>query len=183
VLISNGYINETPLIELCQYLDAANIDLKCFSDEIYRKLTGGRLKPILNSLKIIKEEDVWLEITNLIIPGLTDDLEMIQKMCEWLYESGLQDCPLHFSRFFPTYKLKTTPPTPVETLNKAREIALKAGIKYVYIGNVPGTNFDNTFCPACKNIIVLRHGYSIEENKIVNGKCGFCGQEIAGVWS
>jgi len=182
VLISNGYIKETPLIELCQFLDAANIDLKCFSDEIYRKLTGGRLKPVLNSLKILKEEGVWLEITNLIIPGMTDDPGMIQKMCEWLYESGLKDCPLHFSRFFPTYKLKSTPPTPVDTLNKARDIALKAGIKYVYIGNVPGTDFDDTYCPACKKTILKRPGYSIDINNIVEGKCGYCGEEIAGIW-
>jgi pyruvate formate lyase activating enzyme len=182
VLISNGFINEAPLIELCQFLDAANIDLKCFSNEIYRKLTGGTLKPVLNSLKTIKEEGVWLEITNLIIPGMTDDLAMIQKMCEWLVESGLQDCPLHFSRFFPTYKLKSTPPTPVETLDQAREIAMKAGIKYVYIGNVPGTAFDDTYCPSCKKTLIKRHGYSIDGNNIADGHCAFCGENIEGVW-
>jgi pyruvate formate lyase activating enzyme len=183
VMISNGYINEQPLRELCKLLDGANIDLKCFSNETYRKLTGGSLKPVLNSLKILKEEGVWLEITNLIIPGWTDDMETIQLMCEWLVESGMQDYPLHFSRFFPTYKLTEAPPTPANTLMKARKIALKAGLHYVYLGNVHGTDLDHTFCPSCRKKLVERQGYSIGKIDIKDGKCRFCGEVIAGVWS
>jgi len=182
VFISNGSINETPLRALCKHIDAANINLKSFSEDIYRKLNGGMLKTVMNSLKVFKEEGVWLEITNLVIPNWTDDMDMIKRMCDWLYSSGLQDCPLHFSRFFPMYKLTQEPSTPVETLNKAREIALNAGIKYVYIGNVPGTSFDDTYCPKCKKVLVQRKGYTQLSNHISNGKCGYCGETIHGVW-
>lgn len=183
VLISNGYINETPLRQLCQQLDAANIDLKCFSNETYRKLTGGFLKPVLNTLKILKEEGVWYEITNLIIPGWTDDTHSIKQMCQWLVASGMQDCPLHFTRFFPTYKLGEITPTPIEILLKAREIALEAGIRYVYIGNVHGTDQDHTLCPSCNKTLIKRQGYIIEDVQLKQGKCGSCGEEIPGVWS
>jgi pyruvate formate lyase activating enzyme len=183
VLISNGYINEQPLRALCQLLDAANIDLKSFSNETYRKLTGGSLKPVLNSLKILKEEGVWLEITNLVIPGWTDDLKLIKEMCQWLVAEGMQDNPLHFSRFFPTYKLTDTPPTPIETLLRAREIALEAGMRYVYLGNVSGTDLDDTVCPSCKRTLVKRQGYTVTDIQVKHCRCGFCGEEIAGVWS
>ncbi len=183
VLISNGYINEKPLRELCQFVNAANIDLKCFSNETYRKLTGGSLKPVLNSLKILKEEGVWLEITNLIIPGWTEDTDSIKQMCEWLVASGMKDNPLHFSRFFPTYKLGETAPTPVETLLRAREIALEAGMRYVYLGNVQGTDMDHTLCPSCHKTLIKRQGNIVADMQRKQGKCGFCWEEIAGIWS
>jgi pyruvate formate lyase activating enzyme len=183
ILVSNGYINQRPLRKLCGWLDAANIDLKSFSDETYVKLTGGTLKPVLESLKIIMQENVWLEITNLIIPGWTDDMETIRLMCDWLFEAGMADCPLHFSRFFPTYKLTEIPPTPVETLLEAREIALNAGMRYVYLGNVPDTDLDDTICPSCKKTIVKRQGYTVTDIQVKHCRCGFCGEEIAGVWS
>ncbi|MEI6124163.1 MAG: AmmeMemoRadiSam system radical SAM enzyme [Bacteroidota bacterium] len=182
VFISNGSINETPLRALCKYIDAANINLKSFSEDTYRKLNGGMLKTVMNSLKVFKEEGVWLEITNLVIPTWTDNMDMIKRMCDWLYTAGLQDCPLHFSRFMPMYKLTQVPSTPVETLNKAREIAMNAGIKYVYVGNVPGTTFDDTYCPKCKKVVLERKGYTQISNNIKNGKCGYCGETIHGVW-
>jgi pyruvate formate lyase activating enzyme len=182
IFISNGYINEKPLRDLCKYLDAANINLKSFTDEIYRKLNGGSLKPVMNALKIFHQEGVWLEITNLVVPGWTDNFDMIKKMCDWLYDAGLYNCPLHFSRFFPMYKLTQLPSTPVESLNKAREIALNAGIKYVYVGNVPGTEFDDTYCPSCKKMLIQRKGYAVLSNNIKNGKCAYCNESIHGVW-
>lgn len=183
VLVSAGYINEEPLRYLCKYIDAANIDLKSFKESIYLKLNAGKLDPILNTLKIMKEEGVWLEITNLIVPGWTDDLDMIKEMCDWLYDNELYDYPLHFSRFHPMYKLTHLPSTPLSTLEKAREIALNAGIKFVYIGNVPGTSASNTYCPQCNKKIIERRGYRILSNHISNNKCTFCGETIPGVWN
>lgn len=183
VLVSAGYINEEPLRYFLKYIDAANVDLKSFSESIYLKLNAGKLEPILNTLKIIKEAGVWLEITNLIVPGWTDDFGMIKEMCEWLRANELQDYPLHFSRFHPMYKLTQLPSTPVSTLEKAREIALAAGIKFVYIGNVPGKDYANTYCPKCKKLLVERMGYQITQNHITGGKCKYCSEIIPGVWS
>jgi pyruvate formate lyase activating enzyme len=182
IVISNGYINETPLRELCRYIDSANINLKAFDETVHKKITGGALKHVLNTLKVLKDESIWLEITNLIVPTLTDKPEMIKKMCEWLNDNGYADVPLHLSRFFPTYKLKHLPITPEDILVDAREIAMKAGIKYVYIGNVPNSSADNTYCPKCRKIIVERKGFNVLTNNIINSKCRYCGEKINGVW-
>jgi len=182
VMVSAGYINEKPLREVAKYIDAANIDLKSFDDEIYARLNGGSLQPILDTLKILKEEDVWLEITNLIVPEWTDSLDMIKRMCDWLYKNGFENTPLHFSRFTPLHKLTHLPSTPVSVLNNAREIAQASGLNYVYIGNVPGSDAQNTICPKCKKVVIERKGYRILQNNIVNGKCKECNTIIAGVW-
>ena len=182
VLVSAGYINEKPLRKLCKVIDAANIDLKSFSNDIYLKLNGGTLEPVKNTLKILAEEGVWLEITNLVVPSWTDDMEMVKRMCAWLAESGLEKYPLHFSRFHPMYKLTQLPSTPSATLNQARKIALAEGIKYVYIGNIPGSNASNTICPKCKQVVVERKGYKITQTNMENGKCKACGTTIDGVW-
>ncbi|MBN2274358.1 MAG: AmmeMemoRadiSam system radical SAM enzyme [Bacteroidales bacterium] len=182
IIVSAGYINEKPLRELAKYIDAANIDLKSFSDEIYMKLNGGTLQPVLRTLKVLKEMNVWLEITNLVIPSWTDDFSMIAQMCKWLHDNGFDDTPLHFSRFHPQYKLTQLPATPLSTLLKSRDIARKAGLKYVYIGNAPGLNSENTICPKCGKIVVERKGFSIITNNIVNTRCKFCNTPIAGVW-
>lgn len=182
IIVSAGFINKAPLKKLCKVIDAANIDLKCFDEKTYLKLNGGKLQPVLDTLKILKEEGVWLEITNLIVPTWTDDLDMIKRMCEWLSNNGFNDYPLHFSRFHPMYKLTRLPVTPVETLNKAHKIAKEAGLKYVYIGNVPGHDSQNTFCPKCNKKIIERRGYYILSNHIEEGQCKFCGEKIAGVW-
>lgn len=182
VFISNGYINEEPLKALAPYLDAANINLKSFSDAIYLKLNAGKLQPILNTLKTLKDNKVWLEITNLVVPLWTDDFDMIKRMCDWLVGNGFAEYPLHFSRFHPMFKLTQLPQTPINTLLKAREIAVNSGCKYVYIGNVPMVGVEDTLCPSCKKGVVERRGFAILSNQIENGKCKFCGTSINGVW-
>jgi pyruvate formate lyase activating enzyme len=183
ILHSAGYINEEPLRNLCKYIDAANIDLKSFKESLYLKLSAGKLQPVLNTLKVLKEEGVWLEITNLLVPGWTDDLEMVKEMCTWLHDNGFDDTPIFFSRFQPLYKLTQLPATPLATIVRAREIALQSGLKYVYSGNVPGSESENTYCPKCKKALILRKGYTVLENKLNNGNCTFCGEKIPGVWS
>ncbi len=183
LLVSNGFINEKPLQDLSEFLDGANIDLKCFSDETYKKLTGGSMQPVLNSLKILKAERVWLEITNLIIPGWTDDLKLIRNMCEWLVVNGFENSPLHFSRFHPLYKLTSLPPTSLEILEQAYKIACETGIRFVYTGNVTGTSSENTYCPSCKKLLIERRGYTIRGNNLSEGVCKFCHTKIPGVWT
>jgi pyruvate formate lyase activating enzyme len=184
VMHSNGYINEEPLRQLAKYLDAANIDLKGFTDDYYANLTEGTLDPVLQSLKILKQEGVHLELTNLILPGYNDDEKSIIRMCLWIKENLGADTPLHFSRFLPwnAYKLTALSPTPIETLERARQIALDCGLKYVYIGNVGGHPAENTYCPRCKKIVIKRAGYMVSEINLENGKCKFCGERIEGVW-
>ncbi|MBN1502705.1 AmmeMemoRadiSam system radical SAM enzyme [Candidatus Woesearchaeota archaeon] len=181
LFITNGYMNEKPLREFCQHLDAANVDLKGFDKKVLLKLTGGDFDNVLKTLKILKEENVWFEITNLIVPTYTDDLDKIKEMCVWIVDNLGRDVPLHFSRFMPQYKLLYLPPTPVSTLEKAKKIALGAGIKYVYIGNVPGHEANNTYC-VNGHLCIERQGYVITQNNVVDGKCRECGESIAGVW-
>jgi len=181
---SCGYINPQPLRELLKYMDAVNVDLKGFSEEFYAKIgLMAQLRPVLETLKIIKEEGVWLEITNLIIPNFNDDPKKIKEMCIWIKENLGDEVPLHFSRFVPNFKLQNLPPTPIEKLEEAYKIAKDVGLKYVYIGNVPGHKGENTYCPNCGKIVVKRIGYEILENNIKDGKCKFCGYKIAGRWT
>jgi pyruvate formate lyase activating enzyme len=182
VLVSAAHILEPPLRYLVPYIDAANIDLKCFDGPMYKKLSGGNLQLVLRSLNILRESGVWLEITNLIIPGYTDNEKMIEKMCQWLAESGFQDYPLHFSRFFPSHQLLHLQPTPVETLHRFRKLAMDHGIRHVYLGNVPGVNGQHTVCPACETQLVKRLGYEVTFNGFVDGVCFACGRRIAGKW-
>ncbi len=180
---SNGYINREPLEKLCKVLDAANIDLKSFNESTYVRLSGGKLQPVLDALKIFRDNGVWLEITNLIVPKWTDKPDEIRNMCRWLFKNGFEKTPLHFSRFYPTYKLEQLPPTPLNILNEAARIAAEEGLKFVYIGNVPGNEMADTRCPSCKNVIIKRTGYRIDFNKIKAGKCEICGSVINGVWN
>lgn len=182
IIVSAGYINEKPLREWCKYIDAANIDLKSFSNEIYEMLNAGTLDPVLETLKILKAEGVWLEITNLIVPDWTDDLNMIKKMCDWLYQNQFENTPLHFSRFFPQYKLTDLPPTPIEILLQAKEIATEAGINFVYIGNAPETGKSTTTCPNCRRILIERIGFSIIKMNITGQNCPACNKQIPGIW-
>ncbi|RPI04315.1 MAG: AmmeMemoRadiSam system radical SAM enzyme [Ignavibacteriae bacterium] len=182
LLKSNGYINEKPLRQLCNVLDAANIDLKVFDDAAYAKLSSGKLAPVLRTLKVLREEGVWLEITNLVIPAWTDDSDTIKRMCDWLCANGLSDAPLHFSRFTPLYKLSQLPATPAATLEKAYDIALKSGIRFIYLGNIAGHWGENTSCPGCRKTIVERRAFTILANHIEQGKCKFCGEKIPGNW-
>ena len=136
ILVTAGYVCQEPLADLLPYLDAANIDLKSFSDDIYQKVSGGHLQPVLDTILAMQKAGVWIELTNLIIPGINDDMTMIRQMCRWIAGNGLADNPLHFSRFFPRYKMQDIPPTPIHALKKAKQIAQEEGIKYVYLGNV-----------------------------------------------
>lgn len=182
VMVTAGYINEKPLRELCKYIDAANVDLKGFDKKYLREVCGEELGPLLAALKLFKEEEVHLEITNLIIPTLNDDMETIEKMCLWIKDNLGGETPLHFSRFTPMYKLKNLYLTPIATLERAKEAAERVGLKYVYIGNVPGHLAENTYCPDCGALLIERVGYSIKQNNIVNGRCKFCGRFIPGIW-
>lgn len=181
ILVSNGSINEEPLVELCGYLDAANIDLKSFSDKTYRELCAGRLQPVLDTLKTLKRKKVWFEVTNLVVPQWTDDLEEIREMARWLCKNIGPDYPLHLSRFHPQYQLSHLPATPENTLIKAREIAIGEGLNYVYMGNLGGDWLD-THCPGCGRLLIERDGYRIVKNELQDGNCPQCGKRIAGVW-
>jgi pyruvate formate lyase activating enzyme len=136
ILVTAGYVCQEPLEDLLPYLDATNIDLKSFSDDIYQKVSGGHLQPVLDTILAMQKAGVWIELTNLIIPGINDDMTMIRQMCCWIVDNDLADNPLHFSRFFPRYKMQDIPPTPIHTLKEAKAIAIEEGIKYVYLGNV-----------------------------------------------
>jgi pyruvate formate lyase activating enzyme len=179
---SNGSLNPEPLRELLKYTDAVTIDLKGFTDQFYRQASGAELAPVLESLKIIKKEGVWLEIVNLVIPTLNDDLEDIRKMCTWIKENLGPEVPLHFSRFSPAYRLSELAPTPIKTLEKAHAIAAEVGLEYVTIGNVPGHRYNSTFCPQCHECIIQRSHFSVLDNHIQDGKCKFCAHQIPGRW-
>lgn len=182
VIISNGFINQKPLLDLCKVIDAYKVDLKSFSEDYYRNVVGGQLAPVLETLVTLKQQDVWSEIVYLTVPTLNDNPSEIQDMAEWILKELGPDIPVHFSRFYPKYKLKNLPPTPVATLEKLYNTAREAGLNHVYLGNVPGHAGENTICPGCHETIIGRVGYRIFKNKVVNGKCDYCGQKIAGVW-
>lgn len=182
VMHSAGFINEEPLRKLSKYLTAANIDLKGFSEEYYSSFCEGSLSNVLNSLKVLKEEKVWVEITNLVLPSANDSDENIRSLCVWVKDNLGPYTPVHFSRFFPMYKLVDLSPTPLDTLLRAREIARDTGLSYVYIGNIPRSTGEDTFCPICGKLLIKRIGYAVLENNIEKGRCKFCGTEISGVW-
>ncbi|MCK4328935.1 AmmeMemoRadiSam system radical SAM enzyme [candidate division WOR-3 bacterium] len=182
VWVTNGFLNKEPLLELCKYLDAANVDIKWFTEDLYREMSGGSLEPVLSTCKTLIENNVHLEITNLIVPTLNDDEDMIRELVRWIKENLGPDIPVHFSRFFPMYKLQHLSPTPVQTLQTARQIALDEGLHYVYIGNYPGGDWENTFCPNCGRLLIERRGYTILQNNVINGRCKYCDYEIYGVW-
>jgi pyruvate formate lyase activating enzyme len=181
IWVSAAYINQGALNKLCDVIDAASVNLKSFSDKIYQDLNGGHLEPVLETFKTLHRRGIWMEIINLVIPTYTDDMEMIKRMCGWIVDNLGPEYPLHFSRFFPQYKLVHLPPTPVEVLEQAKEIALRQGLHYVYIGNVPG-GCDETVCPNCKRTVIQRRGYRVIDMQVVNGKCKFCGTSISGRW-
>ncbi len=182
VLVTAGFINEAPLKELCQFVDAANVDIKAFNEAFYKKFCRARLSPILNAITKMREYGVWIEITRLIVPKISDDLEDFRKMCKWIYENMGKDTPLHISRFYSAYKLLYLPPTSKELLFRAYEIAKEENLDYVYVGNVVKSGHENTVCPNCKKTVIEREGYKIIYNKLINGKCP-CGYEISGIWN
>jgi len=183
VVHSNGFINPDPLRNLCKMLDAAQIDLKGFTEDFYHELSSGALGPVLDTLKTLKEEKIYIEITNLMIPTKNDDMSTVKEMCLWVKRELGADTPIHFSRFYPLHKLKKLPATPVSTLEKARELAFSSGLEYVYIAKVPGHEGWNTFCPKCKKMVIQRTGYMIGEMHLQEGKCSYCGSPIPGIWA
>lgn len=180
--ITCGQIREEPLLELCKVLDAANVDLKGFSDEFYVTYCDFHLAPVLRTLQILKREGVHVEITNLLIPGGNDDPTMVRDMCRWIRTELGADTPLHFSRFHPDYKLTRRPPTPAAALRRFRDLALAEGLKHVYIGNIEVEGASDTLCPACHRPLVQRSGYVVSANRVKDGRCPDCGATIRGVW-
>jgi pyruvate formate lyase activating enzyme len=178
---SNGSMEQGPLEELLKYTDGVTIDLKGFSEAAYNN-SQAQLEPVLETLKIIKKHGVWLEIVALLIPTINDSAEEIKRMCEWIRDNLGAEVPLHFSRFHPNYKLRNIAPTPVNTLELAHEIAGRAGLEYVSIGNVPGHKYNSTFCASCKKKLIHRSHFNVYSNNIRDGKCKFCGHKIPGVW-
>lgn len=182
VMISNGIINPEPMEQLCSVLDAVKIDLKAFRQKFYTELVAGQLQPVLDTLILLKKKKMWFEIVYLVIPTKNDDPQELRDLCRWIAKELGPDVPVHFSRFYPQYRLKNISPTPTQTLNRAREIALSEGLHYVYLGNVPGHKSESTNCPKCGEIVIRRVGYKILEQRLNSGKCAACGTQIAGVW-
>lgn len=182
VLISCGFMGEKVLQEMIDLLDAIKIDLKGFSEDFYRKITNSKLQPVLRNIRTIAKSKTHLEIVNLVVPTLNDKDEDLKKLSKFVYEECGAETPLHFTKFHPDYQLLNLPPTPVSTLERARNIAMDIGLKYVYVGNVPGHPGNHTYCPKCNKIVIERQGFFIKSLNMKNGKCAFCGELIKGVF-
>ncbi|MBN1688017.1 MAG: AmmeMemoRadiSam system radical SAM enzyme [Candidatus Omnitrophica bacterium] len=184
VYVTCGYINPEPLRELAKVMDAANVDLKGFTEAFYLDVSGGHLQPVLDAILLMKELGMHVELTNLIVPTKNDDPKMIREMSQWIAKYAGGDTPLHFSRFYPNYRYRNLPPTPLEILVQAREIAMEEGIRYVYVGNVPGSDYNSTYCPSCRKRLIHRIGYEVLSFEIdpETSACRFCGTKINGVW-
>jgi pyruvate formate lyase activating enzyme len=183
VAVTAGYISPGARPEFYEYIDAANVDLKAFTDQFYRSLAFARIEPVLDTLKWLKSEsETWFEITNLIIPGQNDSMEEIDRFTDWVLENLGPDVPLHFTAFHPDFKMMDTPRTPHETLIRARNQAMKLGAKYVYVGNVLDKGRQSTFCPSCHNLVIERNHYELGRYDVKGGACGSCGEPIAGVF-
>lgn len=181
IVITAGYVDRIPLKRLCKEVDAIKIDLKGFDEDFYRDVCSGELDYVKESCEIVAESGIWFEIVNLIVPTLNDDLGKIKALCKWVYSLS-PDIPLHFSRFFPQYKLLNLPPTPMERLVASYNIAKDCGINYCYIGNVPPGEWNNTYCPSCKKMLIERKGYAVSLNIIKDGTCPACKTKIPGFW-
>ena len=180
VFVTNGYTTPEALRTIGPYLHAANIDLKGFTDDFYKKVCGAKLQPVLDAIRLYRELGIWIEITTLVIPGHNDAEQELTGIAQFIRSVG-EDIPWHVTRFHPTYKLTDSPPTPLETLKRARRTGLDAGLRYVYEGNIPGEG-EETVCWNCKKTLIRRIGFSVQENLVRAGNCGFCGVKIDGVW-
>ncbi len=183
VLVSCGFMNPEPLADLCRALDAIKIDLKGFSERFYRDVCGAALAPVLRTIAQIARSGTHLEIVNLVVPTLNDSERMLRALAAWVVREVGPDVPLHFTRFFPEYQLLNLAPTPVKTLERARAIALDSGLRYVYIGNVPGHPGGQTYCPGCRKVVIRRDNFFVEALHVTKGRCAFCGTRVAGVWA
>jgi len=183
VMVTNGYITEQARKALFADVDAANVDLKAFSEDFYRKLTYSHLQPVLNTLVWLKKEtEIWFEITTLLIPGENDSEEELKAECGWILKNLGDEIPLHFTAFHPDFKMRNHPPTPPSTLTKARRIALEQGIKYCYVGNVHDPEGQTTFCPGCGAALIKRNWHSVFKNDLKNGRCPHCKTPLSGRW-
>lgn len=181
IFVTNGYISSQALATIAPFLDAANIDLKGFSDSFYRDIVHARLSEVLDSIIQYRNQGIWIELTTLIIPGLNDADNELEGIARFIFTNLGADTPWHVSRFYPTFKLTDRPPTPPETLRRAMEIGRAAGLNYVYEGNVPGSGGEDTVCPSCSARLVERSGFTVQLNGIENGACPHCGAAIAGI--
>jgi pyruvate formate lyase activating enzyme len=181
VFVTNGYMTAEAINMISPYLDAANVDLKAYTEDFYKTYCGAKLAPVKETLKLMKSLGVFVEVTTLLIPGLNDARDELENLAAFLADCLGTETPWHISRFHPTYKLMDRPPTPVKTLVMAREIGIKAGLKYVYTGNVPGESGEKTFCYQCGKLLIDRWGFYIRENLTENGRCPYCGAQIHGV--
>jgi pyruvate formate lyase activating enzyme len=181
VFVTNGFMTPEAVDVIAPYLAAANVDLKSFRDEFYKKQCGARLKPVLDSLKKMKERGIWLEITTLLIPGLNDSTEELKDIAAFILSLGAET-PWHISRFHPQFKRLETPSTPIDSLHRACLIGKEAGLKYVYSGNVPGDEGENTVCSNCKKLVIKRHGLRIIDNFLSGPACSHCGQKLEGLF-
>jgi pyruvate formate lyase activating enzyme len=182
VVVTGGFIQQDPLKKLCQGIDAIKVDLKGFSEKFYKEVVNGELKPVLDALVTTRKLGMWTEIVSLIIPTLNDSDAELRGQAQWVKTNLGVDVPLHFSRFHPDYLLKNLPPTPLETLNRAKAIADAEGLHYVYLGNVPGHPAESTYCPKCRHVVIARVGLTVQETHLRKGKCEYCQQPIPGVW-
>ena len=183
VLVTAGFINPGPARELFAVTDGANIDLKSMDPAFYRDVCDAELKPVLDTIVLAKEMGVWVEVTNLVIPTMNDDPANLRALARWLVDNTGPDTPLHLSRFSPRYRMRNLPPTPAQTLQRAREIALEEGLHHVFVGNIRGGDAEHTYCPEDGTLLIKRVGYRILENRIgSDGRCPECETEIAGVW-
>ena len=179
--VTNGFMSQEALDAVAPYLDAANVDVKG-NHQFYKQVCRGKLDPVLENIRTMKERGIWVEVTTLLIPDRNDDRQTFLLLAEKLLAIS-PDIPWHFSRFFPTYRMQDHYATPQDTIWRAREEALKMGFRYVYTGNMPGNEGENTACPGCRNVIIRRQGFSVYDIKMKGNRCGFCGFEIAGVFS
>lgn len=182
IVVSNGFINEEPLKQLCKIMTAIKIDLKSFSQQFYGKMCNGQLQPVLNTLERLAGSGVWFEIVVLVIPTLNDNMDEIKRMSAWIVKHLGPDVPLHFTRFHPAYKIQNLPSTPAATLSKVHQIASAQGCNFVYGGNMPGIKTENTYCPKCQHLLVDRYGMMLISTELKDGKCPKCGTSIPGVW-
>lgn len=177
-----GFINPEPLRYLCSKMDAINVDLKGFTDTFYQEVCAARLQPVLETIKNIRRFGAHLELTYLVLPTLNDKPAEVRQMCEWIKRELGADTPIHFTRFYPEYRLKNLPATPVKTLEDIRKVAFESGLRYTYIGNIPGHGGESTYCPKCGMRLVWRVNFQVRENLIRKGKCPGCGLKIPGLW-
>ncbi len=182
VVVSNGFIQQDPLKKLCARVDAIKVDLKSFSPKYYKEVVNGELKPVLDALVTMRKLGAWTEIVYLVVPTLNDSEREFRELARWIHQNLGPDVPIHFTRFHPEYLLKNLPPTPVETLERAKKIGDAEGLHFVYIGNVPGHPAENTYCPKCRHLVIERAGFTVSQMLLKDGRCRQCHYPIPGLW-